>query len=128
MIVAVDGLGLVQTYTRTRGSQSTFQTIFGMTGTPTAEYICFGIRILIVVLRQMADAAINLPLIEQIIDSYKEAVSAKYPLLDGVWCTMGGLKLMLECARESAVQNQYYNRWTCDHYISAVFLLVSYVV
>jgi hypothetical protein len=35
---------------------------------------------------------------------------------------MDRIKLMIECAAEEDVQNQFYNGWTCDHYIAAVLV------
>jgi hypothetical protein len=35
---------------------------------------------------------------------------------------MDGLKLLLECAGNIEEENDFYNGWTCDHYVSAVFV------
>ena len=45
-----------------------------------------------------------------------------HPTLDGVWCTMDGLRLMLECVSNEDKQTRFYNGWTCDHYIGAVLV------
>ena len=50
------------------------------------------------------------------------AKASRHPSLDSVWCTMDGLKLYLEQAGNSVIQNQFYNGWTHDHYVSAVFV------
>ncbi len=50
-------------------------------------------------------------------------MKCRHPILDGVWCTMDGLKLTLECASNDDEQNRYYNGWTCDHYIGVVLVL-----
>lgn len=121
MITAADGLDLIIGYTCTHGSQSAISLIFGITRTPVSDYICFCMHILIVVLQQMDDATIKIPSEEEI-RLHKEAVGHCHPLLDGVWCTMDGLKLLVECSGKSTVQIRYYNSWTCDHYIGVVFV------
>ena len=120
-ISAEDGLGLVLAWTRTRGSTMVLELIFGMTQTPVSEYLYFCMIILIRVLQAMDDAKIKPPCMEKIIE-YQGAVTQRHPLLQNVWCTMDGIKLLLECAGDDEEQNQYYNGWTCDHYVSAVFV------
>ena len=50
--------------------------------------------------------------IDDEIHLFKDAVKYRHPRLDGVWCTMDGLKLMLECASNEDEQNRFYNGWT----------------
>lgn len=121
LMSASDGLGLVLVWTRTRGSTSVLQLIFGMTQSSTSEYLSFCTHLLIVVLQQIDGARVRRPTDEEI-HSFKDAVKSRHPRLDGVWCTMDGLKLMLECASTEDEQNRYYNGWTCDHYIGAVLV------
>ncbi len=63
---ASDGLGLVLVWTRTRGSTSVLQLIFGMTQSSTSEYLSFCTHILIVVLQQMDDARVKRPTDDEI--------------------------------------------------------------
>ena len=118
---SVDGLGLVLTWTRTRGSTMVLQLIFGMTEASISNYLTFCTHILIHVLQGIEDARVKRPSVERIRE-YQEAVSRRHPLLNDVWCTMDGIKLMLECAADDDVQNRFYNGWTCDHYIGAVLV------
>ena len=37
-----------------------------------------------------------------------------------VWCTMDGLKLMLEQSGDAIIQEQFYNGWTHNHYVMSV--------
>ena len=121
LISAADGLGLILASTRTRGSTMTLELIFGMTQTAVSEYLYFGMIILIRVLQAMDDAKIKQPSIARIAE-YQDAVRKRHPRLHNVWCTMDGIKLLLECAGDEDEQNQYYNGWTCDHYVSAVLV------
>jgi hypothetical protein len=56
------------------------------------------------------------------IDGYIAVIAEKHPNLGTkkVWCTMDGLKLMLEQAPNSTIQEQFYNGWTHDHYVTSV--------
>ncbi len=37
-----------------------------------------------------------------------------------IWCTMDGLKLMLEQSGNALIQEQFYNGWMHDHYVTSV--------
>ena len=121
LISAVDGLGLVLAWTRTRGSTMVLELIFGMSQTAVPEYLYFCMIILIRVLQRMDDTKIKQPSIEQIV-GYQDAVRQRHPMLQNVWCTMDGIKILLECAGDEDKQNKYYNGWICDHYVSAVLV------
>jgi len=57
------------------------------------------------------------------VHTFRHAISAKYPLLTHVWGAMDGLKLALERAGGSNnQQNNFYNGWTHDHYLTNLFL------
>ena len=120
-ITAADGLGLVLVWTRTRGSAMVLELIFGMTQTPVSVYLHFSMVILIRVLQNMDDAKIKRPTVERIVQ-YQDSIRQRHPRLENVWCTMDGIKLLLECSGDDNVQNQFYNGWTCDHYVSAVLV------
>ena len=121
IVSASDALGLVLVWTRTRGSKFVLEVIFGMTQTCVFDYLSFSIIILISVLHRKEDARIQRPTIEKI-QQYKDAVAERHPALTGVWCTMDGLKLMIQSAGNDEEQNCYYNGWTYDHYVNAVLV------
>jgi hypothetical protein len=121
IITSRDCLGLNLAWTRTRGSTFVLQTIFGMSETSVSMYLRFGRRILIRVLKNETDSAIRMPTDDEMVQ-YKRAVQERHPLLEGVWCSMDGLKLALECSSNDEEQNDYYNGWTCDHYVSALLV------
>lgn len=116
-----DCLALYLAWTRTRGSCYVLQMLFGMTATCVSVYLRFGRRILIKVLQSQDNSAIRLPT-EQQVEEYKTAIKERHPLLENVWCTMDGLKVLLQRARNNKIQNMYYNGWTHDHYVSNVFV------
>ena len=67
------------------------------------------------------DAKMRRPTVQEIRE-YQEAVYRHHPFLADVWCTMDGLKLMVECAADDIEQNRFYNGCTCDHYVGAVLV------
>jgi DDE superfamily endonuclease len=121
LMAAEDCLGLVLAWTRTRGTNMVLQLIFGMTGTPVSMYLRFARRVLIRVLVQEPDSAIRIPDNDTIV-KYQEAVKERHPALQNVWCTMDGLKILLQQSGDTTIQNNYYNGWTHDHYVSAVIV------
>jgi DDE superfamily endonuclease len=121
MLSGRDCLGLYLAWTQTRGSNMLLQIIFGLTGTPISMYIRFARRILIKVLQAEDDAAIKLPS-DKKVEEYKAAIANRHPLLQNVWCSMDGLKLRLHRPADGITQNMFYNGWTHDHYVSAVFV------
>jgi hypothetical protein len=121
LMSATDCLAMNLAWTRLRGSSMALSMIFGMTGTSVSMYLRFGRRLVIRILSAEPDAAIHIPSVDKIRE-YQEAIAAKHPSLEGVWCTMDGLKLYLEQAGDAVIQNMFYNGWTHDHYVSAVFV------
>lgn len=116
-----DCLGLCLAWTRTRGSNICLQLIFGMTQTPLSLYLRFGRRIIVNVLKRHPYSAVKVPS-EDKIKEYIQSIEERHPLLKDVWCTMDGLKLTLQCSGDNTVQNNFYNGWTHDHYVSSVFV------
>ncbi len=84
LISAVDGLGLVLAWTRTRGSTMVLELIFGMSQTAVSEYLYFCMIILILVLQRMDGAKIKQPSIEQIAE-YQDAVRQHHPMYGALW-------------------------------------------
>jgi hypothetical protein len=114
-------LALALTWTRTRGSATVLQIIFGMTRTALSIWLRFARRIIVKVLQKHPLAMVKLPSdaeIQQFIDSVKQ----KYSDLDNCWGAMDGLKLLLEKSGNNKQQNNFYNGWTHDHYVSNLFL------
>ena len=119
IIEASDCLGLVLMWTRTRSSMFSLQMKFGLSGTATGLYIRFARRILLHIFENDDNARIRIP-IDHMIEENKNAIKARHPVLDGVWCAMDGLKLLLESSGISKEQNMFYNGWTHDTYVTSV--------
>jgi hypothetical protein len=86
-----------------------------------STYLRFRCRIVIEVLKNEPMETPQLPTTNKI-DGYIAVIAEKHPNLGTkkVWCTMDGLKLMLEQAPNSTIQEQFYNGWTHDHYVTSV--------
>ena len=58
------------------------------------------------------------------IQEFKDIIRDNYPALDGAWCVMDGLKLLIQKPGDDVVQNGYYNGWLHDHFVSCVYVFV----
>jgi hypothetical protein len=45
----------------------------------------------------------------------------KYPLLDGVWALMDGIKMPIQQSGSTKVQGYFYNGWKHNHFVTFVF-------
>lgn len=118
-INAIDCLGLALVWTRTRGSLLALQMIFGLSMTNLCEYLRFGRRIVVQVLKDDVNAMVTIPSAEKI-EEYKVAITQQYPILENVWATMDGLKLRIQQASSTQQQALFYNGWKHDHFVTAV--------
>ncbi len=75
-----DCLGLVLVWTRTRGSLTVLQLIFGMSSSNLHMYLNFGQRVIVEALKNDSLSKITIPAAEDIA-VYQQAVGAVYPLL-----------------------------------------------
>lgn len=92
-----------------------------MTQTSVSDYLTFCSHIVIHVLQDIVDARIRWPT-EGKVQECQEAECQWNLSLPDVWCSMDGIKLMIECAAVDVVQSRLYNAWTCDHYLGAVLV------
>jgi hypothetical protein len=97
------------------------QIIFGITSRNLSLWLRFRRRLLLKVLRADQRAIVSMPSEEEVND-FIEAINMKYPALPNCWGAMDGLKVRLEKAGNSQIQNIFFNGWTHDHYISILFL------
>jgi hypothetical protein len=115
-LLAIWGL----TWTQTRGALNVLQFVFGLTYTNLSVYLRFGICLLVERFHDNPLARVSLPLPEEI-NEYKAALGEWHPFLHDCWATMDGLKLYLQQAGNTEIQEQFYNGWTHDHYVTSVF-------
>ena len=96
-VTALDCLGLVLTWTRTRGSTFSLQMHFGLTMSNLSVYLRFGRRIIVEVLQNDEYAKIAIPS-EEKIRQYTQAINELYPCLDDILVSMDGLKTSIQKA------------------------------
>jgi hypothetical protein len=119
-VMALDILGLVLAWTRTRGSLLSLQLHFGMSMTNLATYLRFGRRIVVEVLKNNPLSAIKIPSPAKV-QEYKQLVRDKYPLLTNVWAAMDGVKTPIQQASTTKQQGYFYNGWKHNHFVTSVF-------
>jgi hypothetical protein len=83
-------------------------------------YLRFGIRLIVETFHDDPLALVSIPSTEEI-DEYKATFGARHSLLQDCWVTMDGLKLYLQQPRNFEIQEQFYNGWAHDHYVTSLF-------
>jgi hypothetical protein len=118
-IDAVGCLGLILMWYRTKGAVTRSLVLtFGLTLTPFERWLNFGKRILYKALEEYKP---TLPSDEKL-EQYVQAISRKYPHLDGVAFALDGCKMTIGKPTNSYLQNMFYNGWKSDHFVSNIFL------
>jgi len=114
-------LGLVLGYTRTKGSLFSLQMIFGATHSVLALFLRYSIKLLYKVLKEEPSARVEIPSVEEI-RGYQDVVSSQFPVLNGTWCVVDGLKIPIQKSGDEAIQNAYYNGGLHSHFIGCIFV------
>jgi len=118
---AIEALGLALAWFRTRGSEMGLCIIFGLSASVCSLFIRFSHRILLKLLAQNDFSIVKMP-DAQLFHEFNASITREYPLLEGVYCFMDGVKLSLESAGTTSVQNMYYNGWQHGHFVTCVFV------
>jgi len=114
-------LGLALAWFRTRGSEMGLCLLFGITASVCSLFTRFCHRILLKILSEHELACVKMPTSELFFE-FNSCILEEYPLLSHVYCFMDGLKLSLESAGQSNVQNVFYNGWQHGHFVNCVFV------
>jgi hypothetical protein len=72
-------------------------------------------------LKEEPSARVEIPSVEEIID-YQEVVSSQFPVLNGTWCAVDGLKIPIQKSGDEEIQNAYYNGWLQSHFVGCIFV------
>jgi hypothetical protein len=110
----------VLVWKQTRGLLNVLHLVFGLIYINLSVYLRFGVHLFVETFRDDLLAQVNIPSAEEM-ESFKEAFAARHPLLANCWVTMDGLKLFLQQLGNATIQENYYNGWTHDHYVTSVF-------
>lgn len=113
-------------WTRRRGSIHVLSLIFGVTVSVSSLFIRFGRRILIQVLCNDGIEKAVVPSDAEI-DEFKGAFRSRHSARSDVFCVAEVLKLMLQQSGGVTIQNQFFNGWMHDHYVSNLFIFTTNV-
>jgi len=94
---------------------------FGITSTPMAYWLWFGMCCLKSALINHPSARICTPTPDEV-EIYKSAISAKYPSLKHVWGAIDGCKMKVAESQNWLDQITYYNGWQHGHFVNNIFL------
>jgi hypothetical protein len=111
-------LGLVLGYSRTKGSLFLLQMIFGATPSLLSLFLRYSIKLLYKVLKEEPSARVEIPS-EEGIREYQEVIASNFPVLDGTWCVVDGLKIPIQMSGDVATQN---SGWLHSHFVGCIFV------
>ncbi|KAG6824837.1 hypothetical protein H0H92_005660 [Tricholoma furcatifolium] len=117
---AAGALGLVLHYLNSTMREISLQQIFAIIPSTASQYITFGLRILLQVLRQMEEAAIRYPHGVAEFQKLNDLIIARHPRLTGAFTSIDGLKLPVQTSADEDIENATYNGWLSEHFISSV--------
>lgn len=121
---AAGGLGLVLHWLSSTMRQVSLQQIFALVPSTVSRYLRFALSILLEVLRWMPHAAIKWPQGDEFLE-LSGHVSARHPLLQGVFGSIDGLKLPCQVSSDIEIENATYNGWLHSHFVSSVIVFSS---
>lgn len=121
---AAGGLGLVLHWLSSTMRQVSLQQIFALVPSTVSRYLRFALSILLEVLRHVPQAAITWPQGDEFLE-LSGYVTARHPLLRGVFGSIDGLNLPCQVSSDIEMENATYNGWLHDHFISSVIVFSS---
>ncbi|KAG9127265.1 hypothetical protein FRC07_015077 [Ceratobasidium sp. 392] len=102
-------------------SKTALAEIFALVPLVLDQYLKFGLRILLSVLRNMGDARITWPSRLRM-DYYSTIIHARHPLVEGAFGFMDGLSLPVSVSADPELEKATYNGWLHTHKISNIFV------
>ena len=102
---AASCLALILCYTRTRESLFGLQLMYGATHSVLVVFLKYSMRLLYKVIMEDDAAKVCIPSRERI-QEYQSVIRLNYLALDGAWCVMDGLKLLVQ---SSGVDTEHSN-------------------
>jgi hypothetical protein len=91
------------------------QMIFGATHSVLSLFMRYSIKLLYKVLKEEPSARVEIPS-EEDIREYHEVIASNFPVLNGTWCVVDGLKIPIQKSGDEAAQNAYYNGRLHSHF------------
>jgi hypothetical protein len=81
----------------------------------------YSIKLLYKVLKEEPSARVEIPS-EEDIREYHEVIASNFPVLNGTWCVVDGLKIPIQKSGDEAAQNAYYNGRLHSHFVGYIFV------
>jgi hypothetical protein len=118
---ASGALGLLLHYLNSTMREISLQQIFALIPSTVSQYITFGLKLLLTILRTMPEAAIRWPVGEEFF-IYNELIVICHPRLTGTFASINGLNLACQTSEDEEIENATYNGWLCEHFVSSVLV------
>ncbi|KAJ7147905.1 hypothetical protein C8R43DRAFT_1088467 [Mycena crocata] len=119
---ASGALGLLLHYLNSTMREISLQQIFALIPSTVSRYITFGLKLLLVVLRVMPEAAIKWPKNQSEFEEYNDLIVERHPLLTGAFASIDGLNIACQTSDDEEIENSTYNGWLCEHFVSSVLV------
>jgi len=117
-------LGLLLHWLTSTMHQISLQQIFALIPSTTSRYIATALPLLVETLRSMSSARICWPQGDEF-HELSQLVSARHPLLSGVFGSIDGLNIPCQVSADLDLENATYNGWLHGHYVSSVIAFSS---
>ncbi|KAG2337597.1 hypothetical protein BDR05DRAFT_978457 [Suillus weaverae] len=117
-------LGLVSHYLSSTMHQISLQQVFALIPTTVSRYLSFGLHILLLTLRNMADAKIHWLQGDEF-EECSALVVACHARLQGAFGSIDGLKIPVQTSNDIDIENAMFNGWLSEHFISSVLTFSS---
>jgi len=101
---AASCVALILCYTRSRGSVIGLQVMYGASHSVLLVFLKYSMRLLYKILLEEDAAKVCIPSADKIRE-YQSIIRLNYPALDGAWCVMDGLKLLVQSSGVDVEQN-----------------------
>ena len=116
-------LAITLLWYRSSSQQHLLSLVSGTVPSCTSWYLSFGNLILQKIWPNIPEARVTFPQPADI-TTFSKIIATQYPSLPGAFAMVDGLKLMIHTSGDKVTDNAYYNGWTCDHYVSSLFMFV----
>jgi len=123
---SVGALGLYLHWINSTMPDTSLVEIFALIPTTVTRYIHFAQDILLTLLRDLPEGAIQFPSGDRMghneFEEYTQIIQARHPRLVGAIGTMDGLKLDVQAHGDPLIASSNYNGWVSGYYISNIFV------
>ncbi|KAG8918197.1 hypothetical protein FRC02_002548 [Tulasnella sp. 418] len=107
--------------------ETTLCQIFAVIPTTVSRYLDFSLTILKQTLQKLPEGRIQYPQYEdvELFETLTMRVQERHPMLTNIFGSLDGLKVPIGASSDPEIENQNYNGWLHNHFVSNVFLFSS---